>query len=399
MKILKLFYLSGISEREESHGTFHYAPEEVSGRWKKRPTMMRKLAILSLAVFIGVSLSLTVFAFAEEKTIVIEEKKIRKIEEKGAFLGIYMEDLDKDMIKKLDYPKSTGVLISGIVDDSPAEESGLEEHDVIYSIEGEKVKDSKGLGKLIGSKEPGDKIKVVVYRDGKKKTFNLALGEKKTAYVTIDIDDYDDLAENIHFNTLGRGANVWVTSDGGHFSVYGNRARLGVHLHDLDADLAPYFMVKKGEGVLVLKVIEDSPAEKAGIKAGDVIVKVGDEEIEEIDDVHEALADIDVEFDDGDDEAEKADNDDEKVAVTVIRKGKTKVFKVEIEDDFAIHQKCIIKAPHMEGMKQIEMMNMPGGKAYKLHGMEQDKLEVKLQALEKEMEKLQKKLEELERTD
>ena len=67
----------------------------MSGRRKKRPTEMRKLAILSLAVFVAVSLSMTAFAFAEEKTIVIEDKKVKKIEEKGAFLGIYMEDLDK----------------------------------------------------------------------------------------------------------------------------------------------------------------------------------------------------------------------------------------------------------------------------------------------------------------
>ncbi len=89
---------------------------------------------------------MTAFAFAEQKTIVIEDKNIKKIEEKGAFLGIYMEDLDKEMIKKFDYPKSTGVLVTGIVDDSPAEEAGLEKHDVIYSIAGEKVKDSKGTG-------------------------------------------------------------------------------------------------------------------------------------------------------------------------------------------------------------------------------------------------------------
>ncbi len=358
---------------------------------------MRKLAILSLTVFVALSLSTS--AFAEKKTIVIEETKVRKIEEKGAFLGIYMEDLDREMKKKLDYPKSTGVLIVGIVDDSPAEESGLEEHDVIYSIAGEKVKDSKELGKLIGSKEPGDKIKVVIYRDGKKKTFDLALGEKKTAYVTIDIDDFDHMAQKACINTLGRGANVWVTSGGNHFAVHGSRARLGVQLHGLDADLAPYFKVKEGEGVLVLGVIEDSAAGKAGIRAGDVIVKIGDEEIEEIDDDYEALNDIDVVVEEIDDETRVDVTVEMNVAVTVIRKGKTKVFEVELEDDFAMHREFIIKGPHIEKMKQIEMMHTPSVNAYKLYGMEQEKLEVKLKTLEKEMKKLQKKLEELEESD
>ncbi len=356
---------------------------------------MRKPAILSLAVFVAVSLSMTVFAFAEKKTIVIENKKVRKIEEKGAFLGIYMEDLDKEMIKKFDYPKSTGVLITGIVDDSPAEKAGLEEHDVIYSIAGDRVKDSKELGKLIGSKKPGDKVRVVVYRDGRKKTFDLALGEKKTAYITINMDDYDDIAEKAFINTLGMGAPVWVHSEGDRVSVFGGgRGRMGVQLHKLNADLAPYFKVDEGEGMLVLGVIEDSPAGKAGIKAGDVIVKIGDEEIEDTDDVYEALAEIDVDFDEDDDEAE-----DGKFAVTVIRMGKTKVFEVELENDFAIHRQIMIKGPHMDEMKRIEMMYEPQIKAYRLHGMEQEKLEAKMKALEKEMKKLQKKLEEIDKND
>ncbi len=373
------------------------------GRQVERPMEMRKLAILSLAVFVAVSISLTASAFAQQKTktIVIEDRKVHKIEKKGAFLGIYMEDLDKEMIKEFDYPKSTGVLITGIVDDSPAEEAGLEKDDVIYSIAGDKVKDSKGLSKLIGSKEPGDKVKVVVYRDGRKKTFNLALGEKKTAYVTINIDDYDDLADRVHYSTLGRGGNVWVTSSGGSFPVYGGRGRMGVQLHELDGDLAPYFKVKEGEGVLVLKVIEDSPAEEAGLKAGDVIVKIDDTEIEEIDDVFEAISDVNVEVEEDDDEKEVTVDVTiaRNVTVTVLRGGRTKTFEVELEDDMAMHREFMIKGPHMmEEMRHIEM-HVPQMRAMKIYRMDEEKLEAKMKALEKEMQKLQKKLEEIDKTD
>lgn len=360
---------------------------------------MRKIAILSLAVFVVVTLSLTAFAFAEKKTIVIEDKKVHKIEEKGAFLGIYMEDLDKEMIKEIDYPKSTGVLITGIVDDSPAEEAGLEKDDVIYSIAGDKVKDSKELSKLISSKEPGEEVKVVVYRDGRKKTFDLALGEKKTAYVTIDMDDYDNMSKNAYIQTLGNEGNVWVTSTGNAFSVYGGRGRMGVQLHELDADLAPYFKVKEGEGVLVLKVIEDSPAEAAGLKAGDVIVKIGDEEIEEIDDVFEAINEVHVEVEDDGEESEVEVTMDMKVAVTVLRNGKTKVFDVELEEEFALHKEYIIKGgPDVKGMKRLEM-RAPRIESYKAYEMEEEKLEAKLKELEKEMQKLQKKLEKIEKND
>jgi C-terminal processing protease CtpA/Prc len=360
---------------------------------------MRKTTILSFAVFVAFTFAMTAFAFAGEKTAVNTDRKVKKIEEKGAFLGIYMEDLDQEMIKKFDYPKSTGVLVTGIVEDGPAEEAGLEENDVIYTIAGEKVKDSKELADLIGSKQPGDKIAIVAYRDGKKKKFDLALGERKTAYVTIDIDDYGDMANKAYFNTLGKGANVWVTPDGDHFSIYESRARLGVMLHELNADMAPYFKVKEGEGILVLSVVEDSPAGKAGMKAGDVIVKIGDAKISEIDDVYEALDGAYADIEEEGDEAEGEDAADMSVAVTVVRMGTQKVFEVELEDEFDMSREFIIRSPHKEGMKRIEMMGKPRIGEYRIQGMDQEKLEAKLKALEKEMQKLQKKLEEIDKND
>ena len=376
---------------------------------------MRKLVLVSLTVFVAVSVLMTAFAFAE--------KKVKKIEEKGAFLGIYMEDLEKDVIKDLDYPKSSGVLITGIVDDSPAEEAGLEKHDIIYLISGEKVSDSKELGKLIGSMDPGDEVEIVVYRDGKKKTFDLELGEKKTAYITIDTGDFD-LAEDVYVKTLGKHGNIWMNTGGDHFSFY-NRGRLGVQLHSLNEDLAPYFKVKEGEGVLVLGVVEDSPAEEAGIKSGDVIVKIDDEEIEEIDDVFEALGRVHVEnikmtveYDDDEEwievkaedaedeeDAEEEEEADTTVKVTVLRMGKEKTFEVELEDEFAMNKQFIIKAPqgipsrHWDVHKAPRMKQMKIHGIEKLHEVEEKELQRKLEALEKEMEKLQKKLEDMEKDD
>ena len=215
--------------------------------------------------------------------------------------------------------------------------------------------------------------------------------------MTIDIDDYDCMTENMHFNTLGKGGNVWVTSTGNAFSVYGGRGRMGVQLHELDEDLAPYFKTKEGEGVLVLKVFEDSPAEAAGIKAGDVIVKIGDEGIEEIDDVFEAINEVHVEVEDDGEETEVEVTVDMKVIVTVLRKGKTKTFDVELEDDFAMHREFMIRGPHVEEMKHLKRMKEPMIMKYKIQGMDQEKVEAKLEALEKEMKKLQKKLEEIDK--
>ena len=97
----------------------------------------------------------------------------------------------------------------------------------------------------------------------------------------------------------------------------GNRGYLGVEMRNLNDDLAGYFGVKAEEGVLVLEVVEDSPAEGAGIKAGDVIVSIGGEEVGEAQDIQKVLHD----YDPG-----------EEVEVVVMRHKKRQSFKVELDE-------------------------------------------------------------------
>ena len=241
----------------------------------------------------------------------------------------------------------------------------------------------------------GERIKLVVYRDGRRKNFDLVLGEKKTAYVTIDMDD-DDMPSKACLDRLGRDDEVWVTSGGDRYSVFGDRPMLGVQLHELDGDLAPYFKVGEDEGVLVLKVLEDSPAEKAGIRAGDVIVEVGGRKVEDIDDVFEALSSVEV---DSGERGGDGKDEEETVSVKVMRKGRPKTFEVVLDDDFDLHVEKMIVAPGLDKFKRLEMMYEPAVRAMKMQEMEQEKFEARLRKLEKELKKLQKKLEEMVETD
>jgi membrane-associated protease RseP (regulator of RpoE activity) len=86
---------------------------------------------------------------------------------------------------------------------------------------------------------------------------------------------------------------------------------------DINADLAEYFKVKEHEGVLVAEVVENGPAEKAGIKAGDVIVQLDNEKITEPDDIQSILSD-------------KEDGD--KVEIAFVRKGERKTVTAELEE-------------------------------------------------------------------
>lgn len=92
--------------------------------------------------------------------------------------------------------------------------------------------------------------------------------------------------------------------------------RLGVDVEDLEGDLGKYFGAPDGEGVLVRGVSSGSPAEKAGMKAGDVIIKVAGERVRTSSDLREGLR-------------EKREN--KKVDIVVIRKGTEMTLPVEVE--------------------------------------------------------------------
>ncbi len=300
---------------------------------------MRRIALISLLFMAVVVLAMTTFAFADEKVIIkrggdAREMKVDVIEKKGAYIGIFMEKLDKTSIKELDYPKSDGVLIIEVVEDSPAGKAGFEENDIIYKFDGTKLEGQEHLLELIGEKSPGETVEVVLYRDGDKKEYKLELGEQATQYYTINIDDEDigfgdeigkrvarikmDLCKD-KFGSKDKIARFHVSDAKDDFVwIGGDRLFLGVRVEELNKDLAGYFSLDGKDGVLVLEVFKDTVAEKEGIKSGDVIVRVEDEDITDPEELIEALSGVD-------------DNVKE-ILVTVIRKGKKKTFTCDAEE-------------------------------------------------------------------
>jgi C-terminal processing protease CtpA/Prc len=93
------------------------------------------------------------------------------------------------------------------------------------------------------------------------------------------------------------------------------RGRLGVRVQDLNPDLGSYFGVADGKGVLVTEVLKDTPAEKAGLKAGDVITKAGDKKVEDSEDLVKALRDA-----------------DKKVTLTIMRKSASRTIESELQE-------------------------------------------------------------------
>jgi len=269
---------------------------------------------------------------------------------KKGWLGVSIQDVDEDLKEALNLKSTEGVLVNEVVEDSPAEEAGIKKKDVILKYEGKKVTDTGELTTWVLETEPGQEVRIEIVRDGKKKKPKVIIGKLPKTYTYLHSGDFD----------LPPGCKS--------FSFGGKRGYLGVVLEGLSEQLGTYFGVKDGEGALISEVEEDSPAEKAGLKAGDVIVNIDGEEVEEPGDVVGEMTD-----------KEKGD----KVKLEVLRDKKKKTFTVEVAERESAFG-------YLEGLKHLKILDSPGQRSSAGIRIEIDK-----ERFKEDMEKLKEELKEL----
>jgi len=182
---------------------------------------------------------------------------VKKLIEKGkierGYLGVMIEDLKGDL--KEVYKHDYGAVIVDVSKDSAAEKAGLKRGDLIIAVDGEKVEDANDLKTVIGSKAPGEVVKVTYERNGKVYTTNVKLGERP---------DFEESESTQSFK--------------------------GLEVQNLDENVRKMYNIPSDiSGVFVSNVKEDSPADKAGIKPGDVIIGVEDMNIKNVEDLKRAF--------------------------------------------------------------------------------------------------------------
>jgi predicted metalloprotease with PDZ domain len=273
-----------------------------------------------------------------------------KDQERG-YLGVKLQNVSASMAKALQLGEGEGVMINEVVDGGPAEKAGLEDGDVILKFSGQAINDYAALTKAVRAASPGDKVKIEILRGGRHKTVEVELGkgEEHSFTYTISRDEDGDSPHVEFFGDDGEHENIWVGGDGEegmkkmHLGMLGemtDRGYLGVELGDLNEQLGEYFGVADGKGALVNSVRQDSPAAKAGLKAGDVITGVNGETVADGGEVHAAMADT---------------KPGQEVEVKFVRKGSSKTQKITAgempEGEFSFN----VRAPHAPGlMKQFK---------------------------------------------
>ena len=160
-------------------------------------------------------------------------------------------------VKRLKLPGAEGALVESVNPNSPAVKAGLRENDVIVFFDGERVRSTSQLARLVLETPAGRDVPMGVMRDGRRTELRIAPELGGGTWFDPRFGETLDL--------LVQGVRDGAT-DGR------SRSRLGVNVHDVSGELAGYFGVKAG--VLVTAVRPDSAAAKAGLKAGDVITAV-----------------------------------------------------------------------------------------------------------------------------
>jgi len=191
------------------------------------------------------------------------------------YLGVYVTDLTPEKARQLRTPGDYGVLVMEVAEESPAAKAGIKENDVIIEFNGMRVEGEVQFGRLVRETPPGRTVPVKIVRDGKTQELKVTVGSRRP--ITIGPDFRFDLRiPEIRIPPI-------VVQLGGY-------SLLGVRVQDLTEQLGEYFGVPEGRGVLVTFVRAGSPAERAGLRAGDVIVAVGETEVRNVREFTRALA-------------------------------------------------------------------------------------------------------------
>ena len=210
-----------------------------------------------------------------------------------SWLGVEAREVTAENVKEYKLPAERGVVVGRVAPESPASKSGLKETDVITEVDGQRVEGAAQFRRMIREIPAGRTVQLTIWRDGHTQSISATLGKAEEnhramlkaapgsfAFRMPEVVEIPDMPE---MPTLEWDNGDMMVLPGGH-------PRLGIDAEDINGQLGSYFGAPDGEGVLVRSVNAGSVAEKAGLKAGDVITKFNGERIRLLGDLREKLA-------------------------------------------------------------------------------------------------------------
>ncbi len=193
------------------------------------------------------------------KHIIAQLKKYKKV--KRGWLGVTIQDVDENTAKALGLPEAKGALVASVIPGDPADKAGIKVGDVIISVNGKPVQDSRDLTRKIGNFAPGTRIKITVWRHGELKDFWVKLGERKT--------------------------NLAKLEQEGNYAEAGYL--LGMKLRPVTPQDLKRYHLQKDYGLVVVDVKSGSKAEEADIEPHDILLKANFKKLKTVEDLKEVI--------------------------------------------------------------------------------------------------------------
>lgn len=181
------------------------------------------------------------------------------------WLGISVQDITPEIAEQFQLKEKEGAIVAQVHQGTGAEKAGIISGDIIKSVEDKPIKNVSELIKEILKRKVGQKVKLVIIRDGKEISLEVTLSAQPERLEAMKEKEVED--------------------------------RLGVEVQELTPQLAMLYRISKEikRGVVVTNVEEGSPADDIGLQEGDVILEINRKKIETIKDFEKAVKDINLE--------------------------------------------------------------------------------------------------------
>jgi serine protease Do len=197
------------------------------------------------------------FAISSNLAERVAEQLIEFGQTRRGWLGVYIQEVTPDIAESLGLDDDIGALISSVNEDGPAAKGGIQPGDVVVEFDGKPIEKMRDLPRIVAETDIGAKVKVELFRQGKRETVTVTLGELEKAELAGVIDNGRNQSNDFSFGSLG-------------FTVANLNAALAEEL-GLDSDT---------KGVVVREVVPGSPAADKGLTVGDILRRYGQRPID-----------------------------------------------------------------------------------------------------------------------
>jgi serine protease Do len=261
----------------------------------------------------------------------------------SSYLGVDIVDITSDRLGALKLKEEQGVEVTMVDQDAPAGKAGIKEHDVILTLNGTAIESKTQLQRMIHETPAGRVVALGLSRDGQPMTIKVQLADRSGEFHHL-APKAKNRDNDFHFEIppMPNMPDFDVPNIG--VVVVHSSLRSGLMVENLTPQLGEFFGVKNGNGVLVRSVEKGSRAEKAGLRAGDVIMRVGDQFVHDTSDFTHALH----------------SRSGGSVSVTVIRDKKEQTINLtlpERKDSGDLIEESM-EAPELDAESQVELSEL-----------------------------------------